>query len=214
MSHNPMKILVVEDDFFLKTEILRIIKELGHQVIAECSNGRDAIEKTTELDPDAVLMDITMDVMNGIDAAKAIQNTKPTPIVFLTAHESMDMVELASEAGAASYLTKPPNGSEIDRALMVALARHSDMMELRRLNNELVEKTAALEKALEEIKTLRGIVPICSYCKKTRDDEGFWDNVETYINKHTGATLSHSICPECIPRAYRDMGLEPEDMEE
>jgi uncharacterized circularly permuted ATP-grasp superfamily protein len=72
---------------------------------------------------------------------------------------------------------------------------------LRRLNEK-------LEKALSEIKTLRGILPICAGCKKIRDDEGYWNIVEDYIRDHSEAEFSHAICPECIQRLYPDIAFE------
>ncbi len=64
-----------------------------------------------------------------------------------------------------------------------------------------LEKTVhELEEAFNEIKALRGILPICSYCKKIRDDEGYWNQLETYIQKHSEATFSHSICKECAEK--------------
>ncbi len=65
--------------------------------------------------------------------------------------------------------------------------------------NELIEE---LQKALGEIKTLRGILPLCSFCKKIRDDKGYWEQVDVYIHKYSGADISHSICPECLKKNY------------
>jgi len=80
------------------------------------------------------------------------------------------------------------------------------------LKRQVVEKTSELEKAnqelknaLAEIKTLRGIIPICSNCKKIRDDQGFWQQVESYVMKHTEASFSHGICPECVEKLYGDL---------
>jgi PAS domain S-box-containing protein len=65
----------------------------------------------------------------------------------------------------------------------------------------------ALQKALSEVKTLRGFLPICSYCKKIRDDKGYWSQIESYIHKHSDAEFSHGICPECAKKYYPDMDL-------
>jgi hypothetical protein len=67
-----------------------------------------------------------------------------------------------------------------------------------------------LQKALDEIKTLRGIVPICSNCKKIRDDKGFWEQVEGYVAKHTEARFSHGVCPDCLNKLYPEYFNEPE----
>jgi hypothetical protein len=64
-----------------------------------------------------------------------------------------------------------------------------------------------LEKALEEIKTLRGILPICASCKKIRDDQGYWNQIEEYIGEHSGVEFTHSICPECVETLYPDIDL-------
>lgn len=66
---------------------------------------------------------------------------------------------------------------------------------------------AKLEKAIREVKTLRGILPICSFCKKIRDDKGYWDQVEVYVKQHTDADFSHSICPDCAVEHYPDMDI-------
>jgi CheY-like chemotaxis protein len=205
MNKELFNVLVVEDDFFVKEEIKKVVTELGHTVIGDAANGKEGIEKAIELSPDIILMDIGMSVMGGIEAAKIISEKKPTPIVFLTAHESMDMVELATEAGASAYLTKPPTPSELDRAFMVATARHSDVMSLRKLNKSLEDKNRELETALSEIRELRDLIPICCYCKKVRDDKGYWESVDSYLTKVTGSNLSHGICPDCFPKVIKDI---------
>lgn len=79
------------------------------------------------------------------------------------------------------------------------------------LRTELEQKVKELEAALEEIKTLKGIIPICSSCKKIRDDEGYWQRIETYISKHSEADFSHGICPGCAKKLYPDLDLYGED---
>lgn len=79
------------------------------------------------------------------------------------------------------------------------------------LRTELEQKVKELEAALEEIKTLKGIIPICSSCKKIRDDEGYWQRIETYISKHSEADFSHGICPNCAKKLYPDLDLYGED---
>jgi len=86
---------------------------------------------------------------------------------------------------------------------------------LRALNAELeqrvAERTLKLEKAFSEINQLKGIVPICANCKKIRDDKGYWNLLEAYIEKHSDASFSHSICPECAHKFYPDLNLYDED---
>ncbi len=79
------------------------------------------------------------------------------------------------------------------------------------LRNELEKKVNELEIALEEIKTLQGIIPISSCCKKIRDDKGYWERIETYISKHSEAAFSHGICPACAKKLYPDLDIYGED---
>ena len=80
--------------------------------------------------------------------------------------------------------------------------------ELSNLTRDLHRKNVALQQAMEEIKVLKGLLPICSYCKKIRDDKGYWDNLETYIGKHSKVEFSHGICDDCMGMHFPDIPLE------
>jgi AmiR/NasT family two-component response regulator len=202
MNDRHIRLVVAEDDFLVCEEIKRILRGTTYEIAGEAGNGEQAIRLVAELHPDAVLMDIKMPEMDGLEASRRITETCPTPIVIMTAYETVDLVETASKAGVAAFLTKPPVLAEIDRAITIALARHADLVELRRVNQE-------LQTALGEIKTLRGILPLCSFCKKIRTPEGIWENVDVYIHTHTEADISHGLCPDCLrehyPEIYRSM---------
>jgi AmiR/NasT family two-component response regulator len=200
-----LKILIAEDDFLVVEMVKGLLRELGHTLVGHAVNGKEAVEMVRQLSPDVVLMDIKMPVMDGIEATRLIQQECPTPVVVVTAHESPGLVNQVSQAGAGAYLVKPPLASEIDRAIKVARARFEDMFELRRLNRELADRNQELEQALEQIQTLRGLIPICAECKKIRDDEGYWQQVEVYLQEHTQANFSHGLCPECAARLYPDI---------
>jgi hypothetical protein len=80
-----------------------------------------------------------------------------------------------------------------------------------KINFTVKEKTEAIEglnKALEEVKTLSGFLPICASCKKIRDDKGYWNQIEAYISEHSEAQFSHGICPECTKTLYPDFQIE------
>ena len=203
-TKHGIRVIIAEDDFLVGKEISRAVKHMGYEVIAEASTGSEAGEKTCELKPDVVLMDIQMPGMNGLEATEQIQESCPTPVVVLSAHESQDMVEKASITGVGSYLTKPPKASEIDRAITIAMARHTDLMAYRRLNQKLLQRTRELEEALDKVKTLSGLLPICASCKKIRDDRGYWNQIESYIQQYSEAEFSHGICPECSDKLYGD----------
>ena len=84
---------------------------------------------------------------------------------------------------------------------------HQDITKRKQLEEERSQLIVSLQKALGEIRTLKGIIPICSYCHKIRDDQGAWEALESYISKYSDAAFSHGVCPKCLPRARSDMGL-------
>jgi len=96
-----------------------------------------------------------------------------------------------------------------DDKIMGAVVTFKDITKRKQAEAALMEERRQLQQALDEIKTLRGIVPICSYCKKIRDDEGYWDHVEKYVSAHTDAKFSHGICPTCLEREMK--GIETSD---
>lgn len=175
--------------------IKQSLKTIGFALAGVASNGIEAVKMAVSLRPDVILMDIEMPELDGFGAVKQIQGHYSVPIVVLTGHEKGDFVDKANEVGVSAYLVKPPKTKEIERAIIMALGRHGDLMECWRLNRELAD-------ALKEIKTLRGILPLCSFCKKIRDDKGYWEQVDVYIHKHSEADISHSICPDCMKKNY------------
>ena len=192
------RVLIVEDDSLVSEMIQGLLEERWYVVAGRAMNGLQAIEMTQSTRPDVVLMDIELPDMDGIEATRHIYESCPTPVVVLTAYNTPELVERASAAGVGAYLLKPPDAHEMERAITIATARFNDLMELRRLNAE-------LQDALAEIKTLRGILPICSSCKKIRDDEGYWNQLETYIQEHSEAVFSHGLCPECAKKLYPEI---------
>lgn len=190
-----LQVLIAEDDALVSDVIQNQVEKIGYLIAGRVSDGKQAVEMTKLLNPDIILMDIVMPELDGLEATRLIQEQCPTPVVLLTAHDNMELVIQASQAGAGAYLVKPTNSREIERTIAIAIARFSDLTELRRLNTE-------LHQALDEIKTLRGMLPICASCKKIRDEEGYWHEVEIYIEEHSQATFTHGICQECCKKLY------------
>ena len=196
-NKKDIRVLIVEDEHLISEMIKELLNHTGYTVAGEASDGVEAISLAKTTQPNVILMDIQMPKMDGIEAAKQIFKNKPTPIVALTAYESKEILDKASKAGMGAYLVKPPDINEIERAITIAIARFKDMMEMRRLNTE-------LQKALDKVKTLSGMLPICAHCKKIRDDQGYWNQVEVYIKNHSDADFTHGICPDCAAKYFRE----------
>lgn len=145
MDKGQIKVLIAEDDFLIAEEISRSLKVSGYILSGIAPNGLKALELTALLKPDVVLMDIKMPKMDGIEAARLIFEQCPTPIVIITAHESQDLIEKASQVGIGAYLTKPPKSDEIDRAIIIAIARHADLMKSQKLINDLEDSRKKLD---------------------------------------------------------------------
>ncbi len=193
-----LKILIAEDNYLISRHAQKVLEILGHEVIGIAGNGEEACTMAAELKPDLILMDITMPKMTGIEATAIIQEKSPTAIVILTAHESIEFLYEATEAGVGAFLIKPVQVPLLERAITIASARHQDYMKLKN--------------ALDEVKTLRELIPICCKCKKIRDDSGYWHNLETYISKHAGVKFSHGYCTVCAKEATLELQQYKEEM--
>jgi sigma-B regulation protein RsbU (phosphoserine phosphatase) len=121
---------------------------------------------------------------------RALGRAVPPYLILLTARGNTDDVVAGLESGADDFVTKPFDRQELRSRLRVG-AR------MLALNQAMADRVAELEIALSQVKTLSGLLPICSYCKKVRDDKNYWQRVETYIAAHSHARFSHGICPDC-----------------
>jgi AmiR/NasT family two-component response regulator len=212
-----IRVLLAEDEFLVGDMIAHLLTDAGYEVIGTARDGAEAVQMTRTLHPQVVVMDIEMPVMDGIEACRMIQDQSPVPVVMMTAYADPEMIESASAAGAGAYMVKPPDPGEIDRGITIAMARFKDMCDLRKLNDELRQKNhdmetliADLQKALDHVKTLRRLLPICASCKKIRNDQGYWHMVEDYLSAHSDLVFSHGLCPDCMKRLYPDLRSEDE----
>jgi CheY-like chemotaxis protein len=201
---DSIRVLIADDSARMRRVLQRLLSLMGYIVVGAAENGREALEIVLSTKPDVVLTDIEMPDMDGIETASTIQEQCPTPVVVLSAHQHPGLVERASAAGVGAYLVKPPSQEELRRAITIAIARHHDLIELRRLN-------AALTQALENVRSLRGLLPICAACKRIRNDKGYWQQVEDYVREHSDADFTHGICPECAHKLYPEYYQDAQD---
>lgn len=168
--------------------------------------------------PDLVIVDLQMPVMDGIAFLAALrpQPQDPYAVIVLTGHGDDEDMRKCYDLGAHLFLRKPFSATELlcqvnhllkakkleSEVFRDRLRLEEELAERRRLEAEREKLIEELQSSLDEIKTLRGILPICSSCKKIRDDQGAWNRLELYIMKHSEAEFSHSLCPECVQTLY------------
>ncbi len=161
-SRNPGRVLIVDDDFLVCEVTRATLEELGYAVLDVASNGEEAIEMTRTLKPDVVLMDVHLPGMDGIEAAHRICHCCPTPVVVLSAYDTPDLIDRATAAGIGAFVTKPPDVSDLDHAIRIAIARFHDMEELRRLNSTLQQEVAERRRAEAQIAAVSRLYAVLS----------------------------------------------------
>ena len=155
-----LRILVVDDESLIRMDITEMLEDAGHEVVAEGENGQQAIELAREYNPDIIIMDVKMPVMDGISAAKIISEEEIAPVLLLTAFSQEDIVDKASEAGVIGYLVKPIREEQLFPAIKVAVQRFRDYkslgLELEKLQESL-ETRKLLDRAKGILMTAHGL---------------------------------------------------------
>jgi phosphoserine phosphatase RsbU/P len=189
-----MRILIAEDDPVSRHVLTTNLVNWAHEVVTAV-NGLEAWRASQEEDaPRLVILDWMMPEMEGPEVCRRMREspaTIPPYIILLTARQGPKEVVEGMQAGADDYLTKPYHRDELRARVQVGVR----MIELQM---KLADRISKLEEALDRVKRLQGIIPICGYCKKVRDDEDYWQNVESYIATHSEAEFSHGVCPSCF----------------
>ena len=193
-----MRILIADDDLTSRTMLAGVLQQNGH-VVLHAVNGAAAWAALQQPDaPALVILDWMMPEMDGLDVVRhvrAVHTDRPPYIIMLTTRDKKADIITGLNAGANDYLAKPFDPGELRTRVEVGRR----MLELQ---DTLAAKIEELHLALNQIKTLRGILPICAKCKKIRDDQGCWKQVEVYVRDRTEANFSHGFCPECIKELY------------
>ena len=146
-----LKIIIADDESIIRLDLKQMLEEAGHKVIAEATDGRQALDLTRKLYPDLVIMDVKMPNMDGITAAGIIHEENLAPVLLLTAYSQQDVVEAASSSGVIAYLVKPIKEEQLFPAIEIAISRFGDIQELEAQIARLKE-TLELRKLVERAK--------------------------------------------------------------
>ena len=192
--------ILVVDDEPINIQIIKSALK-GEYEILTALNGYDAISRIEEQRPDLILLDVMMPDLSGFEVCSVIKSDAALadiPVIFLTAMDSADAETQGLALGGIDYLTKPVNLELLKLRVRnhIALKERNDLVKEQR--DLLTRRTEELEAALDRVKLLEGIIPICMYCKKIRDDQNSWQQLERYISDHSEAIFSHGTCPDCL----------------
>jgi CheY-like chemotaxis protein len=177
-------ILVVDDQAANVLLLERMLRGAGYVSITSTMDPSEVCDLHRRNRYGLILLDLQMPGMDGfkvLEGLKEVEEDSYPPVLVITAQPRHKLRAL--KAGAKDFISKPFDLAEV-------LARVHNMLEVRLLHVE-------LQKALENVKLLSGLLPICMWCKKIRDDQGYWNAIEHYISRHSEAEFAHGICPDC-----------------
>jgi DNA-binding response OmpR family regulator len=195
-----MRVLIADDDAVLRHALKAQLQRWAYEVI-ECIDGEQAWRAMQHPDPPPI---VVVDwEMPGIDGPTLCRELRATPalagtyVILVTGREERQDVISGLESGADDYIKKPIDWGEFRARLHIGTRTVG-------LQQALAARVLELQGALANVRRLSGLLPICSYCKRIRDDQDYWTQIETFVGEHSEAQFSHGICPECMLRHHAD----------
>ena len=203
-----MRILVAEDDPVTRKLLEAALGRLGWDVIT-AEDGTAAWQVLETLQgkaaPELLLLDWMMPGFDGIEICRKVRSTPRFElmyIILLTSRSEKEDLAMGFIAGANDYITKPFHPVELESRVRVG-------QRMVKLQTSLAGRIKELEEALREVKRLQGLLPICSYCKKVRNEANYWQQVESYLASHTEVQLTHGVCPDCYAKMMKELDETP-----
>jgi CheY-like chemotaxis protein len=202
-----MRILVAEDDPSIHRLLTGLLTDWGYEVVP-ARDGQEAWALMLREDARALgIFDWNMPGMTGTEVIRRVRelgrSLRPYLLLLTARNNTKDIIE-GLKTGASDYIVKPFDYDELQARLQVGV-------EIITLQEALADKVAALEEALGHVHRLQGLLPICAYCRKIRDDQNYWHGVEEYLQTFSGALFSHCICPDCYEKVARPEMLKLHD---
>jgi DNA-binding response OmpR family regulator len=207
-----MKILVADDHETNRRLLRALLVSAGHTVL-EARDGDEALRLLATWDgPCLALLDWQMPGHTGLEVCRALRAApggNRAFVIVLTVRDSPADIVAGLAAGANDYIAKPYNADEL-------MARIAIGLRTLELQEALARRVEELERALADVRQLSRLLPMCTYCRKVRDDRNYWQQVELYLAEHTATQVSHGICPDCFDRTLKPqlvrLGVPPEEI--
>lgn len=199
-----MRVLIADDDRVLRRALQVQLEQWGYDPIV-CADGEEARGHLLGGTPPSIaVLDRSMPGLDGLTLCELVRANPKVHglyIILLTSYDTRADIVAGLHSGADEYIVKPFDAEMLRMRLAIASRIVS-------LQDGLRQRVAELQEALAQVKTLSGLVPICSYCKRIRDDKDYWQQLEGYIADRTHAQFSHGVCPDCYARALREFDAE------
>jgi DNA-binding response OmpR family regulator len=192
------KVLIAEDDPVSRRLLESRLRAAGYEVVTAEDGARAWEVLERENAPELAILDWMMPLVDGPEICRRLREREPgryVYVILLTARGRLDDLVAGLESGADDYVTKPFDWKELETRLRAGTR-------IQRLQSELAHKVKELESALAHVRTLQGLLPICMHCKSIRDDSNTWHQLETYIERHSNALFTHSLCRKCLATHY------------
>lgn len=195
----PTTVLLADDDKLTLNVLNDTLTRAGYDVVT-ATDGEQAWKKLRESDAQVAILDWIMPGMEGVEICRRAADEPRLAnryFILLTGRSSTEDLVAGLQSGASDYLRKPFEEAEL-------IARVEVGVRFVELQRKLAERVEELETALKQVRRLEGLLPICSYCKRIRNEQDYWERVDAYISQHANVRFSHNICPECYQKHVRN----------
>ena len=226
----PDRVIVfLVDDHEIEAELVRSALRTEPDIeLYHCAKGDEAVADALQIQPTVILQDLGMAERDGlaiISQFRATEGTRDIPIIVYSGWDNPKIKSVVFSIGANDFLVKPAEPLEFAARLRyhsAAFHNHRRRLEMERAlraseerlqqsNESLLATNRKLTEALTRVKELGGLLPICTYCRRVRNDQNYWGQLEAYLVEHSDLQLSHGICEECFDKQARDLGLSPKE---
>jgi len=229
-SEVPDRVVVfLVDDHDIEADLVRMALHKDTDIeVHHCSRGDEAVARALEIRPTVILQDLGMAERDGlaiISQFRATAGTHDIPIIVYSGWDNPKIKSVVFSIGANDFLVKPAEPLEFAarlryhsaafqnhrRRLEIEQALRASEERLQRSNDSLLATNRKLTEALTHVKELSGLLPMCSYCRRVRNDQNYWGQLEAYLMEHSDLKLSHGVCEDCFERQANDLGVSTEE---
>lgn len=213
MKENKPKVLIVDDDEKVRDSIQRSLRRENY-ILYFAENGLQGLQLIEKIEPTAIILDLKMPIMNGIEFLDKIdpQISDPYSIMVVSGNVSDYTIKECYQKGIRFFLPKPVNIYKL-RGLLKSLISleiykkklKNEISTRKEIEKELQNKISELKGATDKIQTMEGLLPMCSFCHRIRIDDEKWVKIDTYVETHSKADISHGVCPECMQKYYPEI---------